>query len=195
MSYIYSLYVIDTETTSLDHDRQDIIEFSAYRMNDNIQKTWRIKATNAEFITEDALRVNGHKREDILHQTQYGREMYGEPSRVLAEIENWMMSDGFMPNERVFIAHNAIFDLLALRNFWKRHGAIDTFPFGDRPLIIDTRQIEIFSDVATNSKTEYYNLGYLVEKYKIGKEKAHTAAGDVLMTKDLVLHHLKKFGK
>lgn len=195
MNFIYTLYVLDTETTSLNHDKQDIIEFSAYRINDQEQRTWQMKALSPEYITEDALRVNGHKLEDITHQTKYGRETYLEPTKALAEIENWMMHDMAPPEERVLIAHNAMFDLLALRKLWEKCGNIDSFPFGNRPLIIDTRQLEIFLDLVKEKRSEYYNLGSLVNKYKISKEKAHTAAGDVLMTKDLILHHLELFNK
>jgi hypothetical protein len=60
---------------------------------------------------------------------------------------------------------------------------------------IDTLQLEIFLDIAKEKKSDYYNLNSLVSKYKINKEKSHTAAGDTLMTKDLVLHHLNQINK
>ena len=71
----YVLYVIDTETTGLDAEKNDVIEASFCRLNflsenvDREQKTWLFKALNPDTIEAEALAINGHKREDILGLT------------------------------------------------------------------------------------------------------------------------------
>ncbi len=55
-----SLYVADTETTSLDI-RGDIIEISFLRISDGEQKTWYLKAIHEDQISEEALEINQHK--------------------------------------------------------------------------------------------------------------------------------------
>ena len=65
----YIIYVVDTETTGFDPISNDIIEISMIRAQiDNLgevhqeQKTWYLKALNAQSISEEALAVNGHFR-------------------------------------------------------------------------------------------------------------------------------------
>ena len=87
----FVIYVVDTETTGFDDRLNDIIEISMYRLNDDSQKTWCLKPLNNDTITAGALRVNGHKLEDLKHETKLGRETYLSPDKVLVDIENWMM--------------------------------------------------------------------------------------------------------
>ena len=75
----YVLYVADCETTGFNFVTNDVIEVSFYRLSDGVQKTWCIKPLNVETIGAEALRVNGHKYEDLIHQTKYGKEIYREP--------------------------------------------------------------------------------------------------------------------
>lgn len=191
----FILYVVDTETTGLDHTVNDIIEISLYRINDDQQKTWCVKPKNYDSIQADALRVNGHKLEDLKHLTKYGKETYLEPAKVVAEIENWMMDDLSTSEDRVLVGQNPSFDIEFIRNFWRDNGGEETFPFGKRPFLLDTRQIAIFLDLARNERSEYYNLSSLVEKFGVKKEKAHRAASDTRMTKDLILAQIDTVAK
>src|ERR1700681_4004762 len=98
----FSFYVTDIETTGLDSRLHDVIELSLYRLgsdDESAQKTWCIKALTPETYEPIALRINGHKLEDISHQTKEGRERYLEPTKALVEIENWMADDG-LPAEK-----------------------------------------------------------------------------------------------
>ena len=105
----YTLYVCDTETTGLSN-LNDIIELSLIRLGDDIQKTWKIKPINPEYIDHGALKINGHKFEDITHQTKFGKDTYLDASKVIIEIENWLMEDDNTIDSKILIAHNLYFD-------------------------------------------------------------------------------------
>jgi DNA polymerase III alpha subunit (gram-positive type) len=189
----YVLYVCDTETTGLDSVKNDVIELSLCRLSDNVQKTWHIKPTNFNNIEADALRINGHKKEDITHQTKYGRETYKDASNVIIEIENWLFEDNMPVSNRIIVGQNAAFDKEMLIQLWTKCNSKDTFPFGRR--ILDTMQIEFFLDWCKDSLAEGYSLNNLVKKYGIKNEKAHTAAADVKATKEVFEKQVEYFKK
>jgi DNA polymerase III epsilon subunit-like protein len=190
----FILYVVDTETTNLDTKLGDVIEVSMCRLSieDEIkseQKTWLLKAMNPTMISDESLAVNKHKREDILHLTKYGKDNYKLPEDVVSEIELWVACDNVSSVDRVFIGQNPNFDIQALQELWSRVGSPSTFPFaierGNR--VIDTKQIVTLFDVCVGRRRLYYNLGSLVKSFGIKKDKAHSAAGDVAMTRDLLI--------
>lgn len=183
----FVIYVADTETTGLDPAHNEIIEISFYRLSDNSQKTWHLKPSNYESIQPDALKINGHKLDDLQHLTKYGRETYQSPSSAIVEIENWMSDDAAAAEDRILIGQNPSFDIEFMQNLWIKQGSFETFPFGRRPFLIDTRQISLFLDLIKSERSEYYNLGALVEKYGVKREKAHRADADTRMTKDIFL--------
>lgn len=187
---VFQIYVVDTETTGLTKENE-IIEISLYRINDDSQKTFFIKPENIEAIQHEALRINKHKLEDITHQTQEGRDRYKPAQEAMVAIENWMAEDMETAENKVLCGQNITFDLGFMKNMWEKNNAYDTFPFGKRPLIIDTMQIALFLDIVKNERTEYYNLGTLVQKYGVKKEKFHAAASDTRMTKDLFINQVK----
>jgi len=181
----FQLYCLDTETTGLDYQKHSIIELSIFRFSDESQRTWCLQPKSFD-IEKDALRINHHKLDDLKHLTKFGRETYLDPKKALPEIENWFMEDGSAPEDRVLVAQNASYDLSFIMEFWKREGAQETFPFGNRPLILDTRQIALFLDLVFDRREEYYSLGTLIQRYGIKNTKAHTAAADTLATKLLL---------
>lgn len=187
----FAIYVLDTETTGLDPQLNEIIEVSFYRINDDRQETWFLKPSNYDSIQLDALRINGHKIEDLKMLTPYGKETYKEPVKAIAEIENWFMDDMCTGRERILVGQNPFFDQQFLQNLWQKHNAKETFPFGDRPFVLDTRQIALLLDIASGEQTDYYSLGGLVEKYGVKKEKAHAASSDSRMTKNVFLKQLE----
>lgn len=179
----YSLYIADTETSGLDSHHHDVIELSLYRMSDDQQKTWCIKPTNINNIDVGALRINGHKIEDLKHETKFGRDTYLDPKKVIIEIENWIMEDDVPTSNRVLCGHNISFDKAMLEQLWIKCDAKDTMPFGRR--ILDTMQIEFMMDWCKGTMAEGYSLSNLNKKYGIVNSKAHTAAADVLATKQV----------
>lgn len=198
----YIIYVSDTETTGLDKDQNEIIELSMLRLfldgsRLEEQKTWLMKALKPETIQDEALKINGHKREDILWLTAYGKENYRNPKELLPEIENWIAEDDMTSADRVLGGQNVRFDFDMMESTWKKQGAFDTFPFlaGHKRQVIDTKELALFIDIIAGKRRKFYNLGSLVKAYGIKKEKAHRADADTRMTKDLLLKQIEPFKK
>lgn len=192
---MYVKYVCDTETTGTDPEKHDIIEVCFWRIGDSESKTWCMSPLSPETIEDEALKINKHLKEDILHQTKIGKERYRHPSEVLPEIEMWLMEDGAAAEERVFIGQNPDFDYKFLLALWKKLGHTDDFPFGywidgkdgrrNQGFIIDTIQLARLIDICTGKKRSRYGLGALVKDFGVTKATAHRADGDVKMTKDI----------
>ena len=193
MSYI--IYVCDCETSGLSPVENDIIELSFCRFSldspeKSEQKTWCIKPMNPGAITEKALNVNKHKKEDILHLTKFGKETYLLPAEAISQIEGWILEDGFSVDDRVLAGQNIEFDVNFMKEFWRKTNSAETYPFGDinrNAFFIDTIAITRLIDVICGKKRDYYNLSALVKSFGITKKQAHTAAGDVFMTQLLFM--------
>jgi DNA polymerase III alpha subunit (gram-positive type) len=195
----YIIYVVDTETTGFDPISNDIIEISMIRAQiDNLgevhqeQKTWYLKALNAQSISEEALAVNGHLRNDILHFSPEGRLKYRNPDSVITEIEQWMSEDEMSSMDRIFVGQNPIFDVNFLQQLWTKNNCADTFPFQleNNNRILDTKQIAVLIDLCTGRRRLRYNLSSLVKAFGVKKGKAHQASEDTRMTIDLLLTFL-----
>lgn len=189
----YEFYVADTETTGLDDHENDVIEISLLRLSSNEQKTWSLKPLNSATISLDALRVNGHKLEDLLHNTKEGRERYLNPQKVIVDIENWVLDDGVPAQNRFLIGQNISFDRGMFEQLWKKCNSSDSFPFGRR--FIDTMGIELFFDYCRGVFAEGYSLSNLVKKYGVKNDKAHTAAADTKATGEVFLGQVDFFKK
>jgi DNA polymerase III alpha subunit (gram-positive type) len=190
----YIIYVTDTETTGLIPGVNEIIEVSSFRfcLNDDTkseQKNWLIRAMNPDTIEESALSTNGHKREDILHQTKYGKENYILPSNFVPEYDAWVSSDDMSAHDRVFCGQNPMFDFNHMMEMWKKYESFDTFPFliDYDALIQDTKTLALTLDIALGRKRDRYGLSALVKSFGVKKLKAHRADADTQMTKDLYL--------
>ncbi len=187
----YVLYVADCETTGLDSRDHDVIELSLLRLTDGVQKTWCLKPLKPENIDVGSLRINGHKMEDLRHQTREGRERYQDPNKVIVEIENWIMEDGVPTEQRVLVGQNIAFDRERFEQLWSKCNSRDSFPFGRRTM--DTMGIEFFLDWCKGEMAEGYGLKNLIKKYGVKNEKAHTAAADTLATKEVFLKQVDIF--
>lgn len=191
----YSFYVLDCESTGLDTHLNDPIEISIFRLNSNedAHRTWHLKPFNKDTIEAGALKVNGHKLEDLLHQTKEGREKYLDPHKVIVDIENWISTDGMPAEKRFMIGQNVAFDKELLEQLWIKCGAKDAFPFGRR--YMDTMIIELFTDYCKGQFAEGYNLKNILKKYNIKNERAHSASADVAATKQLFEKQVEIFKK
>jgi DNA polymerase III epsilon subunit-like protein len=181
MDYVF--YFADCETTGLDSRLNDVIELSTIRLNDGVQKTWAMKPLNFDTIEAAALRINGHKLEDLRGDTKFGRDTYLDPNKVLVDIENWIMEDGVPTERRVLVGQNVSFDREFLSQLWLKCNSKDSFPFGRRYL--DTMVIEMFLDLCQDKMAEGYSLSNLAKKYGVKNEKAHSAAADTKTTKEV----------
>lgn len=192
----FTFYVADIETTGLDSHKHDVIELSLYRLGADpelAQKTWCFKPLTPDTIEMAALRINGHKLEDLLHQTKEGRERYQDPNTSLVEIENWIADDGKPAESRFLIGQNVSFDKDRLEQLWIKCNSKDSFPFGRR--YIDTMVIELFLDYCKGQFAEGYSLSSFAKKYGIKNEKAHSAAADVKATKEVFEKQVEFFKK
>jgi len=192
----YCFYTVDVETTGLDPVLYDVIEVSIQRLADGEQKTWYMQPTNPNNYEEVALRINGHKLEDLRHETAEGRKKYMDPKKAIIEIENWLLDDGSPTQLRACVGQNISFDIEMLKRLWKKCGSEDTFPFGRRYL--DTMVIEMFMDFCKDgalSDNNKYNLGSIIKKYGVKNEKAHTADADVRATTALFQAQVAKLQK
>ena len=189
----YSIYVLDCETTGLDPVKYDVIEVSILRLVDGEQKSWFIQPTNPAQFEVAALRINGHKIEDLRYETQEGRETYQDPTKVIIDIENWLMEDGLPTQQRVFTGQNVYFDLNMLKHLWQKCDSADSFPFGRR--YMDTMVIEMFLDYCNDEMDKGYSLANIIKKYGVKNEKAHNAAADVRATKDVFVAQVKRVKK
>lgn len=182
----YSFYVTDIETTGLESHVHDVIELSMYRLgdtSDNAQKTWCFKPLNPDHVEAAALRINGHKLEDLLHKTKEGRDRYLDPNVALVDVENWMAEDGLPAEKRFLIGQNIAFDKERLEQLWIKCNSKDSFPVGRR--VMDTMVLELFFDFCKGEFAEGYSLNNIIKKYGIKNEKAHSAAADVKATKEV----------
>jgi DNA polymerase III epsilon subunit-like protein len=188
----FELYVVDTETTGLDPVTNEPVEISVYRLSNDAQKTWWLKPLNFESISTDALRINGHKLEDLQGHTKEGREKYGVPAKALVDIENWLMEDGVSSGDRILVGQNIAFDKAMLLSLWKKCNSPGTFPFNEK-YSLDTMGIEFFSDYCREEIATGYSLSAMAKKHGIKNEKAHSAADDVRATVALFRKQVESF--
>ena len=189
-------YCADVETTGRDPEKNDVIEIAICRLSFDEDgshtseiKSWCLKPINLKEIEDEALAINHHKKEDLLHQTKFGKETYREPADVVSEIELWIMEDDVSSVDRIFAGQNPNFDIGFLKSLWKKVGTPSTFPFalenGSR--VIDTIQIATLIDLCVGKRRLFYNLGSLVKSFGVKKIKSHRADTDTIMTSDLLI--------
>lgn len=186
----YVLYVADCETTGLDAHIHDVIELSLSRLSDGAKKTWWMKPLNPDHIETAALRINGHKLEDLLHKTKEGREKYRDPNQVIVEIENWIGDDGVPAEQRVLVGQNIGFDRERFQQLWNKCNSNDSMPFGRRTM--DTMIWAFMMDYVQGTMADSYSLSSLIKRYGIKNAAAHTAEADVQATEELFLAQVKE---
>ena len=179
----FELYLIDTETTGLDPVKNEPVEISIYRLSTDEQKTWWLKPINFADISDEALRVNGYDKRDLLGATKEGSEKFILASKVLVEIENWLMEDCVTSNDRVLVGQNINFDKDMLMHLWNKCDSSGTFPF-NKKYALDTMQIELMMNYALGQtdNVKGYSLHALTKKYGVVNSKAHSAEADVKAT-------------
>ncbi len=194
----FVVYISDVESTGLDPVENEIVELSMIRLlpqedggYKEEQKTWLLRAMNPKTIQDEALRINGHKREDILCLSKYGKENYRNPAEVVEEVDLWIMEDNVSAMDRIFGGQNPTFDEKFIRKLYERNGRPneEDFPFatGNGNRIIDTKQMMLLFDICTGRRRKFYNLGAFVKALGIKKHKLHRADEDTRVTKDVLL--------
>lgn len=120
-------YVIDTETTGLKANYNEMTEIGIIRVEDRVQLWKQIKCENPERASFDALAITKKTMADL--EKGYDRKT------VVEECEKFFAEDGLTPAHRCIIAHNAPFDKKFLHALWEQVGKefpahlwLDTIP-------------------------------------------------------------------
>jgi len=103
-------YVIDTETTGLKADYNEMTEIGIIRCTDRVQLWRQIKCIYPERANFDALAITKKTMADL--ERGYDREA------VVTECEKFFSEDGLTPAHRCIVAHNAPFDRRFLHALW-----------------------------------------------------------------------------
>jgi DNA polymerase III epsilon subunit-like protein len=112
MSLLY--YVIDTETTGLKANYNEMTEIGIIRCTDRVQLWRQIKCEYPERANFDALAITKKSMADL--------ERGHLNSSVVEECEKFFAEDGATPGHRCIVAHNAPFDRKFLHALWEQNG-------------------------------------------------------------------------
>jgi DNA polymerase III epsilon subunit-like protein len=112
MSLLY--YVIDTETTGLKANYNEMTEIGIIRCTDRVQLWRQIKCEYPERANFDALAITKKSMADL--------ERGHLNSAVVEECNKFFAEDGATPGHRCIVAHNAPFDRKFLHALWEHNG-------------------------------------------------------------------------
>lgn len=107
-------YVIDTETTGLKVNYNEMTEIGIIRVIDRVQLWRQIKCERPETANFDALAITKKTLADL--EKGYDKE------DVVIECDKFFNEDGLTPGHRCIVAHNAPFDRRFLQALWASCG-------------------------------------------------------------------------
>jgi DNA polymerase III epsilon subunit-like protein len=176
--------VIDTETTGLNPDVNEIIEISVLPLDFNLEPRKdvpffdiQIKPENEDAIDHDAFKVN---KTDFYKLMQTGMDKY-DAAELFVE---WFDKLKLAENKRIMpLAHNWSFDC----EFIKKWLGPKTFHYHIDGRYRDSMSTAQYINDRADSKGQSIpfpkvNLGYIASQLKIPHDNAHTALGDCIVT-------------
>lgn len=107
-------YIIDTETTGLKANYNEMTEIGIIRYTDRMQLWRQIKCEYPERANFDALAITKKTMADL--------ERGHLKTSVVDECEKFFAEDGATPAHRCIVAHNASFDRRFLHALWEQCG-------------------------------------------------------------------------
>jgi DNA polymerase III epsilon subunit-like protein len=122
-------YGLDLETTGLGINNAEVTQISIIRYSDRHQLSKYIIAEHPETASDEALRVTGRTRADLLK---------GDPKEYVVDlVDNFFAQDGTTPEHRCMVGHNVHrFDCRFSHALWEKckkefqgHLWLDTLPF------------------------------------------------------------------
>lgn len=169
---------VDTETTGLDANLHEVIEFGALqteyvdgKFNVLNKHSFKIKPQRIQDADKEALRVNGYKPEDWTEAFEQGK--------IAPKIRKIMTECDLLVGQRLY------FDLRMIQKMLDNN-KIKVF----YPKYMDTKQI------AEELQEQNTSLEYLCKKYNILYEgRAHTALTDCEITLKVFEFLKNKLGK
>ena len=167
-------YVIDTETTGLKANYQEMTEIGIIRVTDRVQLWRQIKCEYPERANFDALAITKKTMADL----DRGHNKHD----VVAECQKFFEEDGLTPAHRCIVAHNAPFDRRFLFAFWEQSGKsfpahlwLDTIPLTKEY----AKQNGLIVKAAKGEKKQSFALHAALDLVKINKiSEAHNAKVD-----------------
>jgi DNA polymerase III epsilon subunit-like protein len=166
----HNLAFIDTETTGLNPDYHEIIEFACVIARQTPREgqgpkieiieefELKIKPEHLERAEEQALRVNGYNEADWLFAIDPKKAF----EFIAKKVEGCNM-----------VSHNITFDHGFVTKSFERYGIENTFHFHK----IDTISMA-FARLYDVKQAERFSLKALCELFKVENAKAHTALAD-----------------
>jgi DNA polymerase III epsilon subunit-like protein len=169
-------YVIDTETTGLKANHNEMTEIGIIRCTDRVQLWRQIKCEYPERANFDALAITKKTMADL--------EKGFDKEAVVAECNKFFEEDKLTPAHRCIIAHNAPFDRKFLHALWEQCGIafpanlwLDTMSLTKEFLkTADTSQIKIIKTPTGRVSTQLHACCDMVGIKKISE--AHNAKVD-----------------
>ncbi|HDQ16628.1 MAG TPA: 3'-5' exonuclease [Candidatus Vogelbacteria bacterium] len=170
-----SLAFIDTETTGLDCQKNEIIELaviltrlnlnnSQWELETTEEKDWKIKPSRLETADPRALKINGYNEAEWL----FAPDLKSVMEDFVRQISGY-----------VIVAHNLIFDWGFLSEAFRLAEVKDN----SSHIKLDT--LSIAYTKLFNQNINSLSLKALAEYYEIKNEKAHTALADARVTKSI----------
>lgn len=96
-------YVLDTETTGFSPGNHEMVEYSIINCSNRKQLSRIIKAEHPETASQEALQITGKTKIDLLKGIS--------KEEAVKDLIEFINLDGNVPEGRVIIAHNAVFDM------------------------------------------------------------------------------------
>lgn len=175
-------YVLDTETTGLSKDNNEINQISILRVSDGFQRTINIKVRWPESASKEALNVQGITREDLSRGIESIEAIY--------QVNDFFEEDGKTSEHRCIVAHNAAFDRKFCHATWERDGKqfpadlwLCTMAFAKKHA--NKEGLEKIASIQGTPKPKYGLDMYLKAVGIKPKSGAHSAAIDVQNTLSL----------
>lgn len=183
---------IDTETTGLNPVVNDIISIALIVEIDGEVKDklyLKIQPINPENVTDEALVINGFKREELSTFTPPKEAL----NKILKFLERYVYKykkNKTMEDKFVLAGYNVLFDSLMLSEFCKKLnykylGALIDYHK------IDVASLVLFLKMNNKIKMEGYKL-VNVAKYLNTPIKAHDAESDIEATREIAYKLLNK---
>lgn len=173
----------DTETTGINHQVNEIVQFSALveidgEVTDQINVM--IQPTKWDNIDKGALETTGMTIDQL--------KTFEEPAVAFRKIEQFFQKhiDKYNKNDKFYPAgHNVSFDLDFLQSFWRQYDRYGTGTYQNWRAI-DTRTITNFMIMAKMmTDLPDTKLSTLCDHFGI-EIKAHDAMSDIIATRELL---------
>lgn len=162
-----SFVILDTETTGLDLDQDNILSIGAVRIINNtidISDSLSIIVKNQQMLTQNAVAIHGLVQTETKGQSE---------AESIAALFKFVGSD-------IIVGHHIAFDIAMLNKLSRKNGGGDL-----KNSLLDTsyltRRLDHTTDPDSLDRKEY-TLDKLCSRFKVIPKARHTADGDAFIT-------------